>query len=100
MTGRCLLAIAAGTGSCRAGLFTETGEQAGVGQRERTHHEPAGVPGGQDFDVAAGWRAIAACIQDALAAAGATGADVAAVAATSMRECMVLYDAGGREIFA
>ena len=29
-----------------------------------------------------------------------TGADVAAVAATSMREGMVLYDAGGREIFA
>ena len=100
MTGRYLLAIDAGTGSCRAVLFTETGEQAGVGQREWTHHEPPGVPGGQDFDVHAGWQAIAACIQDALAAAGAAGADVAAVAATSMREGMVLYDAGGREIFA
>src|SRR6202042_2420102 len=32
--------------------------------------------------------------------AGAAGADVAAVAATSMREGMVLYDADGREIFA
>ena len=52
------------------------------------------MPGGQDFDVDAGWRAIAACVQDALRAAGATGADVAAVAATSMREGMVLYDAG------
>ena len=41
-----LLAIDAGTGSCRAVLFTETGEQAGVGQREWTHHEPPGVPGG------------------------------------------------------
>jgi autoinducer 2 (AI-2) kinase len=100
MTGRYLLAIDAGTGSCRAVLFTETGAQAGVGQREWTHHEPPGVPGGQDFDVDAGWRAIAACIHDALRAAGATGADVAAVAATSMREGMVLYDAGGRELFA
>jgi autoinducer-2 kinase len=100
MTGRYLLAIDAGTGSCRAVLFTETGAQAGVGQREWTHHEPPGVPGGQDFDVDAGWRAIAACIKDALRAAGADGADVAAVAATSMREGMVLYDAAGREIFA
>ena len=104
MTGRYLLAIDAGTGSCRAVLFTETGEQAGVGQREWTHHEPPGVPGGQDFDVHAGWQAIAACVRDALGAAdngaGATGDDVAAVAATSMREGMVLYDDAGREIFA
>jgi autoinducer 2 (AI-2) kinase len=75
-----------------------------VGQREWTHHEPPGVPGGQDFDVVAGWQAIAACVRDALRSAnngaGAAGADVAAVAATSMREGMVLYDAGGREIFA
>jgi len=100
MTGRYLLAIDAGTGSCRAVLFTETGEQAGAGQREWTHHEPPGVPGGQDFDVRAGWQAIAACVQDALRAAGAAGGDVAAVAATSMREGMVLYDRGGHEIFA
>jgi autoinducer-2 kinase len=100
MTGHYLLAIDAGTGSCRAVLFTAAGAQAGVGQREWTHHEPPGVPGGQDFDVDAGWRAIAACIQDALAVAAVTGADVTAVAATSMREGMVLYDAGGREIFA
>jgi autoinducer 2 (AI-2) kinase len=100
MTGRYLLAIDAGTGSCRAALFTEVGDQASVAQREWTHHESPGVPGGQDFDVQAGWQAIAACIQDALRAADATGDDVAAVAATSMREGMVLYDSGGREIWA
>jgi autoinducer-2 kinase len=100
MTGRYLLAIDAGTGSCRAVLFTETGAQVAVGQREWTHHEPAGVPGGQDFDVPAGWQAIAACIRDALRDAGATGADVAAVAPTSMREGMVLYDRDGQEIWA
>jgi len=108
MTGRYLLAIDAGTGSCRAVLFTETGEQAGAGQREWTHREPPGVPGGQDFDVHAGWQAIAACVRDALRSAdngadngaGATGDQVAAVAATSMREGMVLYDASGREIWA
>jgi autoinducer 2 (AI-2) kinase len=100
MTSRYLLAIDAGTGSCRAVLFTETGDQAGVGQREWTHSAPPGIPGAQDFDVDAGWRAIAACIQDALRDADASGRDVAAVAATSMREGVVLYDRAGREIWA
>jgi autoinducer 2 (AI-2) kinase len=81
-------------------LFTQTGEQVAAGQREWTHHQPDGVPGGQDFDVHAGWRAVGACVRDALAAAGAAGADVAAVAATSMREGMVLFDQAGREIWA
>jgi autoinducer-2 kinase len=100
MTGRYLLAIDAGTGSCRAVLFTDALEQAAVAQREWTHREPPGVPGGQDFDVEAGWVAIAACVRDALRSARASGAEVAAVAATSMREGMVLFDSGGREIWA
>lgn len=50
MTRRLLLAIDAGTGSCRALLFTPEGEQVAVSLREWTHHEPPGVPGGQDFD--------------------------------------------------
>jgi autoinducer 2 (AI-2) kinase len=95
-----LLAIDAGTGSCRVLLFTEEGGQVAVSQREWTHREPPGVPGGQDFDVKANWLAIAACIRDALQQASAAGADVAAVAATSMREGMVLYDAHGTEIWA
>ncbi len=100
MSGRYLLAIDAGTGSCRAVLFTEALEQAAAAHREWAHRQPPGVPGGQDFDVAAGWAAIAACVRDALRSAGASGADVAAVAATSMREGMVLFDSGGREIWA
>src|SRR5215471_20530322 len=98
--GRYLLAIDAGTGSCRALLFTAEGQQAAVSQREWTHREPPGVPGGQDFDVVANWALITACIRDALEQAGAAGADVAAVAATSMREGIVLYDADGAEIWA
>ena len=95
-----LLAIDAGTGSCRALLFTENGEQVATSLREWTHHEPPDAPDGQDFDVAANWLLIAACIRDALRAAGATGADVAAVAATSMREGIVLYNEVGKEIWA
>jgi autoinducer-2 kinase len=95
-----LLAIDAGTGSCRALLFTAGGKQVAVSLREWTHREPPGAPGGQDFDVETNWRLITACIQDALTAAGAAGGDVAAVAATSMREGIVLYDGRGAEIWA
>ncbi len=95
-----LLAIDAGTGSCRALLFTTAGEQAAVSQQEWVHRAPPGVPGGQDFDVHANWQAIAACVRAALRAAGADGADVAAVSTTSMREGIVLYDAAGTEIWA
>ncbi len=95
-----LLAVDAGTGSCRALLFTEAGEQVAVSLREWAHREPPGVPGGQDFDVEANWRAITACIRDVLRLAGATGDQVAAVAATSMREGIVLYDADGTELWA
>ena len=44
MTGRYLLAIDAGTGSCRALLFTEDGQQSADSQREWTHPEPPAVP--------------------------------------------------------
>src|SRR5262249_33546542 len=98
--GPCLLAVDAGTGSCRALLFAPSGEQVAVSLREWTHREPPDAPGGQDFDVEGNWTAITACIRDALSAAGATGGDVAAVAATSMREGIVLYDAQGAEIWA
>jgi autoinducer-2 kinase len=95
-----LLAIDAGTGSCRALLFTSGGEQVAVSLREWTHHEPPDAPGGQDFDVETNWWLITACIRDALRDAGAAGDDVAAVAATSMREGIVLYDQSGKEIWA
>jgi autoinducer-2 kinase len=100
VTGPLLLAIDAGTGSCRALLFTPGGEQVAVSLREWTHHEPPGVPGGQDFDTHANWLLITACIRDAMSLAGATGDDVAAVAAVSMREGIVLYDQSGTEIWA
>ena len=99
-TGPYLLAVDAGTGSCRALLFTTAGEQAAVSQREWSHREPPGVPGGQDFDVDANWLAIAACIRDALRRANANAADIAAVSTTSMREGVVLYDSRGTEMWA
>lgn len=45
-----LLAIDAGTGSCRAVLFDTHGHQRAIGQREYSHHELPGAPGSQVFD--------------------------------------------------
>ena len=47
-----LLAIDAGTGSCRAVLFDTHGHQLAIGQREYSHHELPGAPGSQVFDTA------------------------------------------------
>ena len=95
-----LLAIDIGTGSARAVLFTRTGQQVGMGQREYSHREILGVPGSQVFDTTTNWLLVGQCVREALASAS-TGPDaVAAVSATSMREGMVLYDQDDEEIWA
>jgi autoinducer-2 kinase len=100
MSDELLLAIDAGTGSCRAVLFGSDGEPVATGQREYAHAEQPGVPGSRVFATAANWRLIAECVREALASAHADPASVRAVSATSMREGMVLYDAAGDEIWA
>jgi len=95
-----LLAIDVGTGSARAVLFGADGRQAGIGQREYSHREAAGVPGSQVFDTRANWSLIAQCVHEALASAQVSPAAVRAVSATSMREGMVLYGGKGEEIWA
>ncbi|MBV8257463.1 MAG: autoinducer-2 kinase [Actinobacteria bacterium] len=100
MSEELLLAIDAGTGSCRAVLFGLDGSQVAIGQREYSHPELAGAPGSQVFDTDRNWRLICECVREALAASGASPDAVKAVSATSMREGMVLYDARGDEIWA
>jgi autoinducer 2 (AI-2) kinase len=93
-----LLAIDAGTGSCRAVLFDPEGTQVAIAQREWSHAELPEAPGSQVFDTDRNWELICACVREVLQERDA-GA-VAAVSTTSMREGMVLYDARGREIWA
>jgi autoinducer-2 kinase len=97
---RYLLALDLGTGSCRAVLFDEDGRQTAIGQREWSHPGLPGHPGSQVFDTARNWRLICECIREALDRAAIGPGDVTAVATTSMREGMVLYDASGNEIWA
>src|SRR5262249_25031924 len=82
-----LLAIDAGTGSCRALAFDLEGNQLAIGQREYSHSELPEVPGSQVFDTDANWKLICACIREVLAEVSRDA--VRAVSATSMREGMV-----------
>ena len=95
-----LLAIDAGTGSVRAVLFDADGRQVAIGQREYSHAAEPGVPGSQVFDTTANWKLACACIAEAIERSAVDASAIRAVATTSMREGMVLYDGGGREIWA
>ena len=94
------LAIDLGTGSCRAVIFAEDGAQVAIGQREWSHPALPDAPGSQVFETDRNWRLIGECAREALARAGLSAGDIAAVSSTSMREGMVLYDRDGREIWA
>lgn len=100
MSTELLMAIDAGTGSCRAVLFTPDGEQRAYAQHEYTHHPEPGVEGSRVFDTTANWKLIAECARTAIAEAGCDPSAIKAVSATSMREGVVLYDASGDAIWA
>lgn len=100
MSGELLLALDAGTGSCRAVLFEVDGKQVGMAQREWSHAELPGVPGSQVFDTKTNWRLIAECVRQVLADSGADASAIRALSTTGMREGMVLYDSSGRELWA
>ena len=100
MSDELLLAIDAGTGSCRAVAFSADGEQVAIGRREYSHPGRPGAEGSQVFETGRNWSLICECVREALAAAPGGAAAVQAVSATSMREGMVLYDARGDEIWA
>ena len=92
------MALDAGTGSCRAVLFDETGRQLAIAGREWTHKSIPGVPGSMEFDSEANWGLIVDCIREVLAKA--PGVKVDAIASTSMREGIVVYGNQGEELWA
>ncbi len=100
MSEQYLLAIDAGTGSCRALLFDPSGRQVAMAQREWSHFPQPAYPGSQVFDTRANWEYISACIRQLLAVPGVTPDSIRGVSSTSMREGIVLYDKAGQEIWA
>ena len=100
MANQYLMAVDAGTGSVRAVLFNERGEQLGCVQREWTHAEDPRYPGSMDFDWKHNWALASECIRGVLAQTDVDPAAIAAVSTTCMREGIVLYDEAGEEIWA
>jgi autoinducer 2 (AI-2) kinase len=102
VTGGYLLALDAGTGSCRAALFRLDGSLAGLAQREWSHPPAAGVPGSQSFDPVGCWAVICDCIRAVLSSVSSRAgvAEVLAVGCSAMGGGFVLYDRHGREVWA
>lgn len=100
MTTSYLLAVDAGTGSGRAVIFDENGNQIASAQHEWWHKTDPRFSGSMDFDVEGNWSLLSRAIRQAIAEAGISAADIRAVSATSMREAFVAYDRNGREIWA
>ena len=66
MNDELLLAIDAGTGSCRAVVFDLEGTQVAIGQREYSHRPVPGVPHSQVFDTDTNWKLIGECVREVL----------------------------------
>lgn len=83
-------AVDHGTSSSRCLLFGRDGLPVAAHQLPQTVHAPR--PGWVELDVEEVGRVVDACVEGALAAAGATAADVAAVGIASQRESAVLWE--------
>jgi len=85
-----LLALDQGTTSSRAIVFDHAGEVRALAQRETTQLFPQ--PGWVEQDPAEIWRTQLECAQQALASAGASAGDIAAIGITNQRETTIVWD--------
>ena len=94
-----LMTIDAGTGSVRAVIFDELGNQLGVGQEEWYHLYEEGIQDSMSFDFKTNWGLVCRCIKKAILDAKIEANDIKAITASSMREGIVLYDKFGHELW-
>ncbi len=94
---RYVLALDGGTTSSRAILFDEAGQPVASRQREFPQVYPQ--PGWVEHDPEAIWESQLAVAQEAIAAAGVTAAEIAALGITNQRETTLIWErATGRPI--
>ena len=93
-----LLALDAGTGSGRAVIFDENGNQIAAASREWTHQSEPNAPGSMTFNRDKNWQLLVACIQEVLEQV--PQANIVAISTTSMREGIALYDKNDEELWA
>ncbi|HEX2854408.1 MAG TPA: glycerol kinase GlpK [Opitutaceae bacterium] len=97
MSGKFILALDQGTTSSRAIVFDRRGRARGTAQQEFPQHFPR--PGWVEHDPADLWETIRRTARGALAKAGVTGGDIAAIGLTNQRETTLLWDrATGRPV--
>jgi sugar (pentulose or hexulose) kinase len=94
-----LMAIDAGTGSIRAVIFDEYGNQISVSQKEWTHLSEENVPNSMSFDFETNWQLVIECIKESIEKSSLNPNQIVALSATSMREGIVLYDEQGKELW-
>ncbi|HTA39418.1 MAG TPA: FGGY family carbohydrate kinase, partial [Candidatus Acidoferrales bacterium] len=87
---RYVLALDQGTTSSRAILFDDAGAIRGLDQREFAQHFPR--DGWVEHDPSDIWQTQLDTARTALARAGVTAADVAAIGITNQRETTILWD--------
>ena len=90
-----VLAVDQGTTGTTCLVVTPTGEVLGRGYREHPQSYPK--PGWVEHDADAIWQCLLDSGADALAGAGITGADIAAVGITNQRESIVSWDSVTRK---
>ena len=90
MTARYVAALDQGTTSSRCLLFDRAGSVVAVAQQE--HRQITPRPGWVEHDADEILQRCRACVDEALAAAGARPGDVAAVGITNQRETVVLWE--------
>ncbi|GAA2611707.1 glycerol kinase GlpK [Actinomadura fulvescens] len=90
MTERYVMAIDQGTTSTRCILFDHSGRLVSVTQREHKQHFPR--PGWVEHDAMEIWRNVERIAPEAIAQAGATPDQVAAIGIANQRETTLLWD--------
>lgn len=99
-SGKYFLVLDLGTGSGRAVVYNETGEELGYVAREWRHATDPRYPGSSNFDTSTNWSVLCECIRGAIECARLKPSQIEAVSATGMRIGTVFYNKNGEILFA
>ena len=96
-----LLALDAGTSAARCVIARAGGDVVALTRREWRYETPPEIaPFGRSFDAEAFWSIFCALVRQALAGAGLSGEEIAAIAVTSQRLALVIVDGEGQALYA
>ena len=98
--GKYVLAIDAGSSSCRALIFDVEGSIVSAARRKWTCDVPPEVaPLGREFAPAAFWEVICQATRQSIDQLGVRPSDIVAVSTASQRQGVVFLDKDGRELY-